>query len=153
MLDRPALWQSGGATTVANEIGQPFDICGESRGVVSYVVPYRVSSDDGRVAVTGDARAYARYDGATLGNAWIEIYDPDPVRKEGLAAASGIEGIDFGEVSGALWHTELYFDDRTDDGVHNPALRGEVTVEGVDIDGNITGIENAFTDVLDSLTW
>lgn len=151
---RPAAWRSGGETTVTHELGGPFDLCVGDNEVVKYSVPYRVVSADARVSIEATARAFARYGEGVLMNAWVEIFRQEVELRDTFASRTGISGIEFGQHGGAVWHTELYLDDQTDDAVHNPALRGEITVEGVDTDGSITGFENAYTEsVLDQLTW
>jgi hypothetical protein len=121
MLERPALWSSGGGTTVSNELGQPYDICdANGGGVPSYSVPYRVTSADGRVNFSGVARASSSFEAGAVRGAslWTK-------REAASAAATGIGG---GEVSGTTWETELLFVDHTDDGVKNPALRGGLVI-------------------------
>ena len=150
----PATWASGGETTVTTELGTPIRGCARDLGYVHYQVPYRVISDDGRVAIDDVAWALASYEGSTLTNAWVEIY-PDVVEpSDTFAERTGISGVPFGGHGGALWHTEFYFDDQTSDGVTNPSLFGEVTVEGVDTDGNVTGNPGVVSKIpLDQLTW
>jgi hypothetical protein len=152
--DAPSAWASGGATTVTTELGDPISACAREFGFVHYQVPYRVLSADGRVAIDDVAWAMASYDGTTLTDAWVEIY-PDVVEpRDTFADRTGISGVPFGDHGAARWHTELYFDDDTNDGVVNPSVRGEVTVEGIDIDGRVTGNPGVVTRIpLDQLTW
>jgi hypothetical protein len=147
-------WASGGETSVTTELGAPTNACAEEIGYVKYQVPYRVSSADGRVAIEDVAWALAEYRESTLSKAWVEIYPNEVEPADTFVDRTGISGVDFAGHGGARWHTELYFDDQTDDGVSNRSVHGEVTVEGIDVDGSVTGIPGAVTDTpLDQLTW
>ena len=144
----PARWNTGASTTVSVGLGQAFDVCDTQLGAVTFKLPFGVNSADGRVAIARDANAYSRWEDGAWTNGWFEIYPTDKVESaSSFAAATGISGVEFGDVGGAIWHTELYAD------AADAKPRGEVTVEGVDIDGHITGIPGLVTDVLESLTW
>lgn len=144
-----ARWSSGAVTSVSTELGQPFDIC-DFEDRLAYKVPFGVSSADGRVSIQRDARASLAFSPGGSPHGWIEIYDLNVVEEaEGFADATGISGVDFGELGGGIWHTELYLDGPEVE----PRVKGEVTVEGADIDGHVTGTKFANTGVLESLRW
>jgi hypothetical protein len=150
----PATWASGGETSVTTELGTPTRACANDLGGVIYEVPYHVVSADGRVSIQDLAWSALNYAGSTLTDSWVEIYPNIVEPRDTFAERTGISGVPFGGHGGALWHTEFYFDEQTTDGVTNPSLRGEVTVEGVDTDGNVTGNPGAVTrKPLDQLTW
>ncbi len=146
-LPLPARWRSGDDATVEVLPGDPFDVCQDDIGV-SFRVPYEVISSDGRVNVRGDARAsFGRAAGAWT-QGWFEIY-PDIVETvEQFADRTGISGVDFRSLGGARWHTVIRFNVEGE-----PEPTGNVTVEGVDVDGSVTGIEGAVDGVLDQLSW
>ena len=149
-VDQPkrARWSSGGDTTVRFSPGEPFDACDQQNGI-GFKTPYRVTSADERVDIASDANGYMRSVDGALESGWFEIYPRDQVEiRDTFASNTGISGVDFSELGGARWHTELYVEPNLD-----PSMYGEVTVEGVDIDGHVTGIPFAVTGVLDSLTW
>ena len=81
-------------------------------------------------------------------SAWVSIYEQQPLLAKDFATASGISGVDLGGLSAAFWHTEIYL---AESGVVAP--RGQVVVEGVDLDGKRTGINSAITGVITSFKW
>jgi hypothetical protein len=83
-----------------------------------------------------------------LFSGWVEVYEQDPLLAKDFASASSISGVDLGRLPAAFWHTEIYL---AESGVVAP--RGEVVVEGVDLDGKVTGIEQAITGPITSFKW
>jgi hypothetical protein len=144
-----ARWSTGAATSVSTALGEPFEICDDRRQVV-YKVPLGISSADGRVSIQRDATAVLRFEAGAPAWGWLEVYPVGVVEEaRGFADATGISGVDFGELGGGLWHTELYLERPEVE----PRVKGEVTIEGVDIDGHVTGTEFAITGELESLRW
>lgn len=143
-----ARWSSGAATLVRTQLGEPFDIC-DYLGFLSHKVPFGISSADGRVSIQRDATAMLSLEpGAATG--WVEIYPLNVAYEaEGFAEATGISGVDFGSLGGGTGHVELYLERPEVE----PRVKGEVSVEGVDIDGHVTGTEFAITGLLESLRW
>jgi hypothetical protein len=86
-------------------------------------------------------------DGTTLG-AWLEIYDNEPILPEDFAAKSGVHGVEFGSHQAAIWYTDLYF---IEGGV--PRVRGTISLEAIDLDGSVTGIETAVLGPFATFTW
>jgi hypothetical protein len=157
MLDagpKSGAWSpSGGKATVVTNLGAPSKVCLESRSglrSVSYQTPLRVTTSDGRVHVSGDARGYASFEAGAMTNAWLEIYDTESpvIPPAEFEAKSGISGVDFGASTGGIWHTEVYLADPS-----NPGVRGEVVVEGIDVDGHVTGVPYAVQGPIASFNW
>lgn len=145
-----ASWMRGAQTSLSIDVGEPVALCDEGelprlRGRV----PYRVRSADGRVDIDSEASMMVPFVDGAIGAGWFEIYQHDATQPAAsFAELTGISGVDFGAYGGGMWHTGLYFDPAA------PApLSGEVTVDGVDIDGSVTGIPGAVVDTLDSLGW
>jgi hypothetical protein len=146
----PARWRDGTETTVQLDLGQPYQLCATALGV-SYQVPFRVSSADGRVDVsdTANGSAYASADEA---RGWVAI-DDQVIPADTFPQRTGIHGVDFGGLGAGLWHTEVYTEEKTQnlDTGESP-YHGAVTVEGVDDDGHVIGIPGV-TGVIEKLTW
>jgi len=151
-----ASWTSGATTSVSVELGVPLGACESDDGSLSYRVPFALRSADGRVMIQRDASAALRLDQGKWSSGWFEVYpmyDGEPGAEAvkdaaTFAAATGISGVDFGELGGGFWHTELYF------GQTAPQVTGAVTVEGVDTDGHLTGIPGAIQPTpVDTLSW
>jgi hypothetical protein len=153
---RSGHWAGAGAeVAVAAQLGEPTAVCAySSNGLldtayVNYRTELQVMTSDGRVRVRRDARAYAAFDKTNaFSSAWVEIYDQDPLLAKDFATASGVSGVAFGGLPAVIWHTEIYL---AEGGVVAP--RGEVVVEGVDLDGAMTGIKGAITGPVASFTW
>jgi hypothetical protein len=151
-----ASWSSGGTTSVSVELGQPFELCDLQGGRLGYKLPFAVESNDGRVKLQRDAKGYLAFENGQWREGWLEVfpaYDDGPASSgvedpASFAQKTGISGVDFGDVGGGFWHTELYF------GHTEPPVRGEVTVEGVDTDGHITGTKGVvLPEPIESLHW
>jgi hypothetical protein len=148
----PARWRGGTETTVQVELGEPGALCAErgARDGVTYQVPLQVTSSDGRVVVKGQANASASYSA----EGWVEIFDRAVLPADTFAESTGIQAVDFGGLGAAEWHTEVYSELQTAYLAAGEApYHGEVTVEGVDDDGHVTGIPGAVTGVIEKLTW
>jgi hypothetical protein len=149
-------WDDAGAeVAVAAVLGDPTTVCVDSgnsvvgNAVVRFRTELQVMTSDGRIGVRRDARARVEFDkNHALASAWVESYEQEPLLAKDFAAASGISGVDLGGLSGAFWHSEIYF---AESGVVAP--RGQVVVEGVDLDGKSTGINGAITGTITSFKW
>ncbi len=133
----PGAWSDTGDVTVTTSVGAPTSACLGSGGV-GMRVPLRITSSDGRVHIDELANAAATYDAdGALTNAWVEAVHDDPLGRDAFAAASGIDGVDFGDVPQASWHTELYLvsPDRPQTGPY-----GEIIVQGVDPNASPTAM-------------
>jgi hypothetical protein len=157
MLDaapKAGLWTPTGVqATVVTHVGAPTKVCSEARSwgrSVSYQTRLQVTTSDGRVHVSGDARGYASFEAGAMTNAFLEIYDTEsPVLKPSeFEAKSGISGVDFGGSTGGIWHTEVYLADP-----EKPGVRGEIVVEGIDVDGHVTGVPYAVQGPIASFNW
>jgi hypothetical protein len=143
-----ARWRDGTETTVQLELGTPHDICVD--GATSYRVPFQVTSGDGRVVAGGTANATVS-DGM---EGWVELFNQVVEPADTFAQLTGIHGVDFGGLGAARWHTEVYSQEQTSYLEPGEApYHGEVTVEGVDDDGHVTGTPGAVTGVIEKLTW
>jgi hypothetical protein len=150
-----ASWTSGAMTSLQVELGQPFQVCDIQDGRVEYKLPFGLRSSDGRVNIQRDAKGYLAYQDGQWRNGWMELYpsyyDSDSNAFETadtFALATGISGVDFGDVGGGIWHAQLSLA-RT-----APALRGDLTVEGIDTDGHITGIKGGVVrEPIERLLW
>lgn len=143
-----ASWTGGAQTTVEIGVGEPLAVCDDGRRIRG-LVPYRVQSGDGRVSIDSEARMSLAFDASTLTSGWFEIYHAETLLPAAsFAERTGISGVDFGQYGGGLWHTELYFEPAA-----THPLTGEVTVDAVDIDGNVTGTLGAISDSIDGLGW
>jgi hypothetical protein len=147
ILARELLGSWGGAATtpVTVVLGEPSDICKMERAL-AFRLGLEVQSGDGRIDLAGEAIGSTGFDeNDVLSYAWLEIYDDEPILVRDFASTTGISGVDFGDLPAAIWHTELYF---AQSGITD--FYGEVVVEGVDLDGRITGVEYAITGPLAS---
>jgi len=144
-----ASWMSGGETALEIAVGEPLILCDEAVAL-SGRVPYRVQSSDGRIDIDSEARMRVSFEAnGALGASFFEIFQPGGVHgAASFAESTGIFGVDFGAFGGGTWHTELLFDPAA-----ASPLSGQVTVEGVDVDGRSTGLPGAVGGVLDSLAW
>jgi hypothetical protein len=149
----PARWRDGAETTVQLDLGQPVDLCADERGV-SYRAPLHVASSDGRVDVRDQANGRADF-GAEEARGWLSIYDQlAALPADTFAQTPGIRGVDFAGLGAAQWHTAVYSEEQTEFLAAGEApYHGEVTVEGVEDDGHVTGLPWDVTGVLEKLTW
>jgi hypothetical protein len=149
-------WDGAGPEVpVTALLGRPTAICasttkaGGRTPYLSYRTQLNVTSGDGRIRAGGDARAWIGFDPKNaVDNAWVEVYDQQTLLAQDFAAASGISGVDFGAVPAGFWHTEIYLAEYGEVG-----SRAEVVVEGVDLDGKVTGTKSAVTGVITSFKW
>jgi hypothetical protein len=138
-------WNAPDETTVNVELGPPLDVC-QQGAAISYRLGLDIESADGVIQVAGDARAYTGFDASgTLERSWIELYDGDAILARDFEQATGISGIVWGDIPAAIWHVNLHF---AEGGVEE--LHGAVVVEGVDIDGRLTGVTGAITGIIAS---
>ena len=99
--------------------------------------------------MSDDATGNAVFDtNGAVTDGWVEIYNDQPIPAAEFVAKSGISGVNFSQSTGALWHTEIYLTDNGAPGVH-----GDVIVEGVDLDGHVTGIPTAVMGPLATFNW
>lgn len=146
-----ASWKDGAQTSLDIDVGEPLVLCEEAevprlRGRV----PYRVRSADGRIDIDAEAQTLIEFVDGALGPGWFSIYHDNVVHPAAsFAERTGISGVDFGAYGGGMWHTEFYFDPAA-----TSALSGEVSVDGVDIDGSVTGNLGTITETpIDRLAW
>jgi hypothetical protein len=140
----------GAQTSLDIEVGEPLALCDEDEAPrLSGRVPYRVRSGDGRVDIDSEAQMLIRFVDGALGDGAFSINDYNAMQPAAsFAELTGISGVDFGGYGGGLWHTTLYFDPSA-----AKPLSGEVSVDGVDVDGSVTGVPAAIIDAIDSLGW
>ncbi|MEO8184980.1 MAG: hypothetical protein ABI895_39745 [Deltaproteobacteria bacterium] len=140
-----ARWTSGQWTSVSVELGQPFGVCDLYDGRVGYKLPFGLQSSDGRVQLQRDANGYLAFENGAWREGWVEIFPLDEAGTQAgviedpatFALTTGISGVDFGELGGGLWHTQLTFSHTV------PPVRGELAVDGVDTDGHVAGTKSA----------
>jgi hypothetical protein len=143
-----ARWMGGAQTSLNIEVGEPLALC-EGEVQIEGRVPYGVRSADGRVDIDSEAQMLIGFVDGALGAGQFSIYHYGVMQPAAsFAERTGISGVDFGAYGGGLWYTDLRFDPAA----ANP-LSGELSVDGVDIDGSVTGVPAAIVDKIDSLGW
>jgi hypothetical protein len=143
-----ASWMGGAQTSLSIDVGEPLALC-DAEVQIEGRVPYGLRSADGRVDIDSEAQMLIGFVDGALGAGRFSIYHYNVMQPAAsFAERTGISGVDFGAYGGGLWYTELRFDPAAT----NP-LSGEVSVDGVDIDGSVTGIPAAIIDKIDSLGW
>jgi hypothetical protein len=135
-------WDGGGAeVAVTAQLGGPTSVCvKESFGpldpwYLTYRTELRMTSTDGRLQLQRNAEARAQFDPMNaLSSAMVEVYEQTPVAAKDFATTTGISGVDLGRMRAAFWHTEIYL---AEGGIVAP--RGDLTVEGIGLDGSTAG--------------
>jgi len=152
MLDRvqplEGSWSAASATRVVATIGEPTSICWEENAI-GYRASLAVTSDDGTIQIAQEATGSLGFlEDGTLRHAWVEINDSVVIPAADFAAASGVDGVDFGSYQAARWYTNLFLAEEGAAGV-----RGVVVVEAVDLDGSMIGVEGGVIGPFATFTW
>jgi hypothetical protein len=144
----PGSWGDGAAVSAETTFGEPRNVC-VGPSALGYEMPLVVTSSDARIHVDELARAWTIFDAeGNIETSLVEYYGSETLPKATFADRSGITGVDFGDVKAAFWRTEMYLA-RYDE----PVPRGEVVVEGVDVDGALTGVTNAVIGPIARFDW
>jgi hypothetical protein len=143
-----ARWQSGASTSLSVALGEPLSVCDDGRRVTASLA-YRVQSADGRIDIDTDGELSIAFDGAAPGRGWVSASSSElPVPAGDFASSAGIAGVDFQGYGGGIWHSQLRFDPGEE-----PALGAELSVEGHDLDGSVSGFPGSYGGVVDTLRW
>ena len=147
-------WNYLSEPSVIAQLGEPTNICkGTYYREGSYYVAYRttlgITTGDGRVRISHDARAYVGFDlDHAVSDAFAEIYEESAVPAKDFPTSTGISGVDFGSLPAAIWEADLYF---AQNGILG--IRGCIFVEGVDTDGLVTSDLAQFSWQSPVLSW
>jgi len=143
-------WMSGASTSLNIDVGEPLVLCEEDEAPsLTGRVPYRVRSADGRVDIDSEAEMRIQFVDGALGEGSFGIYHDNAVHPAAsFAERTGISGVDFGGYGAGMWRTGLSFDPAA-----TSPLSGEVTIDGVDLDGSVTGNPGTVGDTIDTLDW